>query len=94
MSGSTYNNDVETRGRLPLVRRSIRVDQQATLDASESGVPVVNGDRRLVVARLINQAKRLRLCFLSESTPPTPTRQVFLSTGEGGSGKSYCFFDF
>ena len=32
-------------GRLPLVRGSFRVDQQATLDASESGVPVVNGDR-------------------------------------------------
>jgi len=27
------------------VRGSFRVDQQATLDASESGVPVVKGDR-------------------------------------------------
>ena len=36
--------EVETTGRLPLVRESFRVDQQATLDASESGVPAVNGD--------------------------------------------------
>ena len=50
------------------MRGSFRVDQQATLDASESGVPVVNGDRRLVVAGLINQARGLCLSFLSEST--------------------------
>ena len=56
------------RGRLPLVRGSFCVDQQATLDVSESGVPVVNGDRSLVVAGLINQARRLRLSFPSEST--------------------------
>ena len=60
--------EVETTGRLPLVRESFRVDQQATLDASESGVPAVNGDRHLVVAGLINQARRLRLSFPSEST--------------------------
>ena len=64
------------------MRRSFRVDQQATLDASESGVPVVNGDRRLEVAGLINQARRSCLSFLSESTPPPPP------PGEGGSGKS------
>ena len=69
MSGSGYKKAVETGGRrLPLVRGSFRVDQQATLDASESGVPAVNGDRHLVVAGLINQARRLRLSFPSEST--------------------------
>ena len=46
MSVSRYNKEVETRGRLPLVRGFFSVDQQATLDARESGVPVVNGDRR------------------------------------------------
>ena len=45
MSGSRWNKEVETRGRLPFVRRSFRVNQSATLDATESGVPVVNGDR-------------------------------------------------
>ena len=33
------------RMRLPLVRGSFRVDQQTTLDASEPGVPAVNGGR-------------------------------------------------
>ena len=45
MSGSKLKKEVETRGWLSLVRGSFRVGQQATLDASESGVPVVNGDR-------------------------------------------------
>ena len=69
MSGSRWNKEVETRGRLPLVRGSFSVNQQSTLDASESGVPVMNGDRSLVVAGLINRARRLCLSFLSESTP-------------------------
>ena len=69
MSGSRWEKEVETRGRLPFVRGSFSVDQQSTLDASESGVPVVNGDRSLVVAGLINEARRLCLSFLSESTP-------------------------
>ena len=51
------------------MRGSFSVDQQSTLDASESGVPVVNGDRSLVVAGLIIQARRLCLSFLSESNP-------------------------
>ena len=51
------------------MRRSFRVDQQVTLDVSESGVPVVNGNRSLVVAGLINQARRLCLSFLSELSP-------------------------
>ena len=51
------------------MRGSLRVDQQATLDTGESGVSVVNGDRSLVVAGLINQARRLGLSFLSEATP-------------------------
>ena len=43
MSGSGSNKEVETGGRLPLLMGSFRVDQQTTLDASESGVPAVMG---------------------------------------------------
>ena len=75
------------RGRLPLVRGSFCVDQQATLDVSESGVPVVNGDRSLVVAGLINQARRLCLSFLSESTPPPPSFYF----DRGGRGRKELF---
>ena len=64
-----WNKEVETRGQLPLGRGPSSVDQQSTLDAGESGILVVNGDRRLVVARLIDQARRLCLSFPSESTP-------------------------
>ena len=50
---------------------SFRVDQQATLDASESGVLVVNGDRSWVVAGLINQVRILCLSVTSEPTFPS-----------------------
>ena len=87
MSGSKLKKEVETRGWLSLVRGSFRVGQQATLDASESGVPVVNGDRSLVVAGLINQARRLCLSFLSESTPPPPSFYF----DRGGRGRKELF---
>ena len=77
----------EARGRLPSVGGSFRIDQQATLDASECGVPAVNGDRSLVVAGLINQARKLCLSLPSESTLLPPPSSF--STGEGGGGKRY-----
>ena len=41
--GLDANQDVETGGRrLPLVRGSFQVDQQAKLDASECEVPKTN----------------------------------------------------
>ena len=88
MSGSRWNKEVETRGRLPFVKESFTVDQQVTLDASESEVPVAIGDRRLVVAGFVNQARRLCFSYLSESTPPV---HVYLSTSEGGGGKGQHF---
>ena len=82
---------VETKGRLPFVRGSIRVDQQAKLDASEFEVPAVNGHiRRLVVAGLINPAMRLCLFFPSVSTHPHPP-QVFRSTGMEWAGRAIFF---
>ena len=50
MKGSGYDMEVETRGQFLLLRWSLRVDQQTTLDTSESGVPAVNGNRHSVVA--------------------------------------------
>ena len=47
MSGSRWNKGVKTRGGLPLGRGPFSVGQQSTLDAGESGIPVVNGDRGL-----------------------------------------------
>ena len=88
MSGSGYKKAVETGGRrLPLVRGSFRVDQQATLDASESGVPAMNRDRSFVAPGLVNQAMRLCPSFLSGSLPHPPTPD-FISTSEGGAGRS------
>ena len=45
MSGPGQNKAVETGGGLLLVRGSFRVEQQATLDVSESGVSAGNRDR-------------------------------------------------
>ena len=89
--GDWTEKEVETRGRLPLVRDSCRVDQQVKLNASESGVPAVSGDKRLVVDGLINQARRLCLSLTSESTTPYPP-QVFLPTWEGGRKELVFFF--
>ena len=50
VKGSGYDMEVETRGQFLLLRWSLRVDQQTTLDTSESGVPAVNGNRHSVVA--------------------------------------------
>ena len=61
------------------MRGSFRVDQQATPDASKSGVPVVNGAIPLVVAGLFNQARRPCFPFY-----PNPGR-------EGAESDSYFF---
>ena len=45
------------------------------LDASESGVPAMNGNKSLVVAGLINGARRL--CPSSHHNPPPPIPPQF-----------------
>ena len=75
---------VPTPRQTPLVRGLFRVDQHASLDASESGVPAVYGDLCQVAAGLVNQSRRLCPSVPSE----TPRPQVFLLIGDGGDGRS------
>ena len=70
---------------------SFRVDQQATLVVSESGVPAVNVDRRQAVAHLVNQGRRLCLSFPSES-PPLP-QSVYFDRGRAGRKEVFTSFD-
>lgn len=57
------------------------MDQQANLDASETGIPAMDVGSSWVVAGVVNQARWFYLSFPSERTPVT-----FVSFDREGGG--------